>query len=53
MAQGLANAALAGELVVSPKTIEGHVHRIFTKVELAPGEREHRRVLVVLTFLRR
>jgi len=53
MAQGLTNAALAEELVVSPKTIEGHVHSIFTKLDLAPGEREHRRVLAVLTFLRR
>jgi DNA-binding NarL/FixJ family response regulator len=53
MAQGLTNAALAEELVVSPKTIEGHVHNIFTKLDLAPGEREHRRVLAVLTFLRR
>jgi DNA-binding NarL/FixJ family response regulator len=52
MAQGLTNAALAEELVVTPKTIEGHVHNIFTKLDLAPGEREHRRVLAVLTFLR-
>ena len=53
MAQGLTNAALAEELVVSPKTIEGHVHSIFTKLDLSPGERGHRRVLAVLTFLRR
>jgi DNA-binding NarL/FixJ family response regulator len=37
---------------VSPKTVEGYVHRIFTKLGLAPGEREHRRVLAVLEFLR-
>jgi len=53
MAQGLTNAALAEELVVSAKTIEGHVHGIFTKLDLAPGERGHRRVLAVLAFLRR
>lgn len=52
MAQGLTNAALAEELVVSPKTIEGHVRSIFTKLDLAPDEREHRRVLAVLHFLR-
>ena len=52
MARGLTNAALAEELVISPKTIEGHVHSIFTKLDLAPGERGHRRVLAVLTFLR-
>lgn len=53
MAQGLTNAALAEELVVSPKTIEGHVHSIFTKLDLPPGERGHRRVFAVLSFLRR
>jgi DNA-binding NarL/FixJ family response regulator len=53
MARGLSNAALADELFVSAKTIEGYVRSIFTKLDLAPGEREHRRVLAVLQFLRR
>jgi DNA-binding NarL/FixJ family response regulator len=53
MAQGLTNAALASELFVSPKTVEGYVRSVFTKLGLAPGEREHRRVLAVLQFLRR
>jgi len=52
MAQGLTNAALAKELFVSPKTVEGYVRSVFTKLGLAPGEREHRRVLAVLQFLR-
>ncbi len=52
MAQGLTNAGLAAELFVSPKTIEGYVRSIFTKLDLAPGAREHRRVLAVLRFLR-
>ncbi|MDG6101857.1 response regulator transcription factor [Dactylosporangium aurantiacum] len=52
MAQGLTNAALAEELFVSPKTVEGYVRSIFTKLGLPPGEREHRRVLAVLRFLR-
>jgi DNA-binding NarL/FixJ family response regulator len=52
MARGLTNAALAEELHVSPKTVEGHVRTIFTKLDLAPGERNHRRVLAVLQFLR-
>jgi DNA-binding NarL/FixJ family response regulator len=52
MAQGLTNAGLAQELFVSPKTIEGYVRSIFMKLDLAPGEREHRRVLAVLRFLR-
>lgn len=52
MAQGLTNAGLAQELFVSPKTVEGYVRSIFMKLDLAPGEREHRRVLAVLRFLR-
>jgi DNA-binding NarL/FixJ family response regulator len=52
MAQGLNNAALSEELVLSPKTVEGHVRSVFTKLGLEQGEREHRRVLAVLEFLR-
>jgi len=52
MAQGLSNAALAERLVVSPKTVEGYVRSIFTKLGLAPDDRDHRRVLAVLRFLR-
>lgn len=52
MAQGLTNAGLAQELFVSPKTVEGYVRSIFMKLDLAPGDREHRRVLAVLRFLR-
>jgi DNA-binding NarL/FixJ family response regulator len=53
MAQGLTNAALSEELVLSPKTIEGHVRSVFIKLGLEQSEREHRRVLAVLQFLRR
>lgn len=52
MARGLSNQALAGELFLSPKTVEGHVRSIFTKLDLAPDDRENRRVLAVLRFLR-
>ncbi|MBI2711104.1 MAG: response regulator transcription factor [Actinobacteria bacterium] len=52
MAQGLTNAGLAAELFVSLKTIEGYVRNIFGKLDLPPGERDHRRVLAVLRFLR-
>ncbi|MBW3557056.1 MAG: response regulator transcription factor [Actinobacteria bacterium] len=52
MAQGLTNAALAQELFVSLKTVEGYIRNVFTKLGLQPGEREHRRVLAVLKFLR-
>ena len=47
MAQGLTNAALCSELHLSPKTVEGHVRSIFTKLDLGPDERSHRRVLAV------
>lgn len=52
MAQGLTNAALSEELFVSVKTVEGYIRNVFTKLGLQPGEREHRRVLAVLQFLR-
>jgi DNA-binding NarL/FixJ family response regulator len=52
MAQGLSNAAVAADLHLAVKTVEAHVTSIFTKLQLAPHDREHRRVLAVLTFLR-
>lgn len=52
MAQGLNSAALSQELVLSLKTVEGHVRSLFTKLGLEQGEREHRRVLAVIEFLR-
>jgi DNA-binding NarL/FixJ family response regulator len=52
MAQGLSNAAVAADLHLAIKTVEAHVTAIFTKLGLFQHEREHRRVLAVLTFLR-
>ena len=52
MAQGLTNSALSEELHLSVKTIEAHIRSIFTKLGLHLDEREHRRVLAVLAFLR-
>jgi DNA-binding NarL/FixJ family response regulator len=52
MAQGLSNAAVAADLHLAIKTVEAYVTSIFTKLGLAQHEREHRRVLAVLTFLR-
>lgn len=52
MAQGLTNTALSAELHLSVKTIEAHIRSIFTKLGLHLDEREHRRVLAVLAFLR-
>jgi DNA-binding NarL/FixJ family response regulator len=52
MARGLSNAAVAADLHLSIKTVEAYVTSIFTKLGLVQHEREHRRVLAVLTFLR-
>jgi DNA-binding NarL/FixJ family response regulator len=52
MAQGLSNTAVAADLHLAVKTVEAHVTSIFTKLGLIQHEREHRRVLAVLTFLR-
>jgi DNA-binding NarL/FixJ family response regulator len=52
IAQGRTNAAIARELVVTPGAVEKHVSNIFSKLDLAASDDDHRRVLAVLTFLR-
>ncbi len=52
MAEGLSNTGIAERLVLDPKTIEGHVTRIFAKLGLEPAHADHRRVLAVLSYLR-
>jgi DNA-binding NarL/FixJ family response regulator len=52
MAQGLSNRAIAERLVVDPKTVESHIARIMTKLDLHQTPDEHRRVLAVLAWLR-
>jgi DNA-binding NarL/FixJ family response regulator len=51
MAEGRSNAGIARKLFLSRKTVEAHVHSIFTKLELALAPDDHRRVLAVLAFL--
>jgi DNA-binding NarL/FixJ family response regulator len=51
MAEGRSNAAIAGILVVSEKSVEKHVGNIFSKLGLAPSDADHRRVLAVLRYL--
>jgi DNA-binding NarL/FixJ family response regulator len=53
MAEGRSNQAIAGQLYVSAKTLETHVGNIFAKLGLPPTPEDHRRVLAVLTYLRR
>ena len=51
MAEGRSNAAIADTLVVGGGAVEKHINNIFTKLGLAPGDRDHRRVLAVLRYL--
>lgn len=53
IAEGLANAAIAERLRITPKTLEHHVSSIFVKLELAPEDALHRRVAAVLQWLGR
>jgi serine/threonine-protein kinase len=52
VAEGRSNRGVAEALVLSQKTVEAHVGRIFTKLGLEDEPDSHRRVLAVLAFLR-
>ena len=51
MAEGRANPAIAGQLVVSESAVAKHINNIFAKLDLPPDEVGHRRVLAVLRYL--
>jgi DNA-binding NarL/FixJ family response regulator len=53
MAEGRSNHAIAAQLYLSSKTVETHVGNMFAKLCLEPTAEDHRRVLAVLTYLRR
>jgi DNA-binding NarL/FixJ family response regulator len=53
MTEGRSNQAIADQLYMSPKTVETHVGNLFAKLGLLPAAEDHRRVLAVLTYLRR
>jgi len=52
MAEGRSNQAIADELTLETKTVEGHVRQIFSKLGLEPAAQDHRRVLAVIAYLR-
>jgi DNA-binding NarL/FixJ family response regulator len=52
IAEGHSNLSIARHLLLSPKTIEAHVGRIFAKLGLGDTPDYHRRVLAVLALLR-
>ncbi len=51
MAQGRSNQGICSTLFLSPKTVEGHVRQIFSKLGLGAEQEDHRRVLAVLRYL--
>jgi DNA-binding NarL/FixJ family response regulator len=53
MAEGKTNAGIAKQLWLAENTVETHVSSILGKLDLPPDAHTHRRVLAVVTFLRR
>jgi DNA-binding NarL/FixJ family response regulator len=51
IAEGRSNQAICDHLVLSPKTIETHVSRIFCKLGLPSDDTRNRRVVAVLRYL--
>jgi len=52
MAEGRSNGGIAAALVLSESAVAKHVSSIFTKLDIAPADNDHRRVLAVLRFLK-
>jgi DNA-binding NarL/FixJ family response regulator len=52
MAEGLTNNAIARRLVLTERTVEGHIRSVLMKLDLPASEDAHRRVLAVTTYLR-
>jgi DNA-binding NarL/FixJ family response regulator len=52
MAEGLTNQAIARRLVLTERTVEGHVRSVLMKLDLPVSDDAHRRVLAVITYLR-
>jgi DNA-binding NarL/FixJ family response regulator len=51
IAEGRSNAGIAGALAISHSAVEKHVSRVFGKLDLAPSDQDHRRVLALLAWL--
>jgi DNA-binding NarL/FixJ family response regulator len=52
MAEGLTNSGIARRLVLTERTVEGHVRSVLMKLDLPASEEAHRRVLAVIAYLR-
>ncbi|MBF9128966.1 response regulator transcription factor [Plantactinospora sp. S1510] len=53
MAEGRTNAAIAGHMVITEKSVSNHINTLFAKLGLPPAGSGHRRVLAVLAYLDR
>ena len=53
MAEGHSNEGICNLLFLSPKTVQTHVGHILAKLGIGDTPDYHRRVLAVLTYLRR
>ena len=53
MAEGRSNQGICGTLWLSPKTVETHIRGAFAKLGITAAPEDNRRVLAVLTYLRR
>jgi DNA-binding NarL/FixJ family response regulator len=51
MAEGRSNAGIAHRIWVTEGTVEKHVRRILSKLNLPETGDDHRRVLAVITYL--
>jgi DNA-binding NarL/FixJ family response regulator len=50
MAEGRTNVAISDRLFITGGAVEKHISSIFSKLELAPSEQDHRRVLAGLAY---
>ena len=53
MAEGRSNQGICQTLWLSPKTVETHIRGAFAKLGIREAAEDNRRVLAVLTYLRR
>ena len=53
MAEGRSNQGISRALWLSPKTVETHIRGAFAKLGISEAPEDNRRVLAVLTYLRR
>ena len=53
MAEGRSNQGICRARWLSPKTVEAHIRNVFAKLGITAAAEDNRRVLAVLTYLKR